>query len=140
MERKRRAVRGAALSARAHAQLAAEPEPATPVSADRWLRGAQDAAPCGASADACNIFSRPDPAHKLDVLRAHCEREGRDYDEIEKTTILSMDASTTRDELLAELQRVREIGFTVAYIFSKDPDPLATVDLLASLVPEISAW
>ena len=36
-------------------------------------------------ADACNIFARPELAHKLDVLREHCEREGRDYDEIEKT-------------------------------------------------------
>ena len=42
-------------------------------------------------ADACNIFARPEAAHKLDVLRAHCEREGRDYDAIEKTTILSVE-------------------------------------------------
>jgi len=33
-------------------------------------------------ADACNIFSGPEAARKLDVLRAHCEREGRDYDAI----------------------------------------------------------
>jgi F420-dependent oxidoreductase-like protein len=91
-------------------------------------------------ADACNIFSRPEAAHKLDVLREHCEREGRDYDEIEKTTILSVDSSTTRDDFLARLREMREIGFTVAYIFGKNPDPLATVDLLGSVVPEISAW
>src|SRR3954452_22991639 len=38
-------------------------------------------------ADACNLFgsSPEDIAHKLDVLRAHCETEGRDYDSITKT-------------------------------------------------------
>ncbi len=41
-------------------------------------------------ADACNLFARlGDDAlrHKLDVLRAHCERLGRPYAEIEKTTL-----------------------------------------------------
>ena len=33
-------------------------------------------------ADACNLFLTPDLEHKLDVLRAHCETEGRPYDEI----------------------------------------------------------
>ncbi|GAA1692609.1 LLM class F420-dependent oxidoreductase [Fodinicola feengrottensis] len=37
-------------------------------------------------ADACNIFPGPDMTHKLDVLRAHCDAVGRDYDEIQKTT------------------------------------------------------
>ena len=44
-------------------------------------------------ADACNIFARPGDeglallAHKLDVLRGHCEAEGRPYESIEKTVI-----------------------------------------------------
>jgi len=39
-------------------------------------------------ADACNLTDSFDPsfyAHKLDVLRRHCEDVGRDYDAIEKT-------------------------------------------------------
>src|ERR1700681_266608 len=36
-------------------------------------------------AQACNLFPGPDLARKLDVLRAHCDAEGRDYNEIEKT-------------------------------------------------------
>jgi len=91
-------------------------------------------------ADACNIFARPEAPHKLEVLRTHCENEGRDYDAIEKTTILAVEPTATRDELLADLRRVRDVGFTVAYIFSKNPDPLATVDLLGSVVPEIAGW
>jgi F420-dependent oxidoreductase-like protein len=42
-------------------------------------------------AQACNLFPGPELAHKLDVLRAHCEAEGRDYDEIEKTAVFVMD-------------------------------------------------
>lgn len=41
-------------------------------------------------ADACNLFARLGDdllRHKLDVLRAHCERLGRPYDAIEKTTL-----------------------------------------------------
>jgi F420-dependent oxidoreductase-like protein len=40
-------------------------------------------------ADGCNIGGEPEVlSHKLDVLRRHCEREGRDYDDILKTTNL----------------------------------------------------
>ncbi len=44
-------------------------------------------------ADACNLFARPGDegmallAHKLNVLRGHCEAEGRPYESIEKTVI-----------------------------------------------------
>jgi F420-dependent oxidoreductase-like protein len=44
-------------------------------------------------ADACNIFSMAGPdfvRQKLGVLREHCEREGRNYDEIEKTAYVVM--------------------------------------------------
>jgi F420-dependent oxidoreductase-like protein len=40
--------------------------------------------------DACNLFARMGDEvvkHKLDVLRGHCEKEGRPYEEIEKTTL-----------------------------------------------------
>lgn len=41
-------------------------------------------------ADACNLFAGTDVEivrHKLDVLKQHCERLGRDYTTIEKTTL-----------------------------------------------------
>jgi F420-dependent oxidoreductase-like protein len=44
-------------------------------------------------ADACNLFSMAGPdfiRHKLDVLREHCEREGRNYDDILKTVYVVM--------------------------------------------------
>jgi F420-dependent oxidoreductase-like protein len=47
-------------------------------------------------ADATNVFGDgPRIAHKYAVLRAHCERLGRDYDEIERTT--NQDVSISPD-------------------------------------------
>ncbi len=42
-------------------------------------------------ADACNLFPTPQVPHKLDVLRRHCEAEGRDYDSIERTCVVDLD-------------------------------------------------
>jgi F420-dependent oxidoreductase-like protein len=42
-------------------------------------------------ADACNLFATPQVPHKLDVLRRHCEAEGRDYDSIERTCVMDLD-------------------------------------------------
>src|SRR5215212_378722 len=41
-------------------------------------------------ADACNLFAYGGPdlvRHKLDVLRGHCDEVGRDYEEIERTAL-----------------------------------------------------
>jgi F420-dependent oxidoreductase-like protein len=43
-------------------------------------------------ADACNVFGGPERiAHKYAVLREHCERLGRPYDEIERSNLQSVD-------------------------------------------------
>jgi F420-dependent oxidoreductase-like protein len=56
-------------------------------------------------ADACNVFgsSPADVAGKLDVLRSHCEAEGRDYDRIEKTVLAVIPALADVDAFLAAL-------------------------------------
>jgi F420-dependent oxidoreductase-like protein len=66
-------------------------------------------------ADACNLFPMPDLAHKLDVLREHCEREGRDYDTIEKTVYYSFDPGENGagvGRILDQLGQFAELGFT----------------------------
>ena len=89
-------------------------------------------------ADACNIFGGPDAARRLDVLRRHCEAEGRDFEEIEKTTVLGVDPSTTADDLTRRLLDLRALGFTVAYVYGQRiPEPAGVVELLASVLPEI---
>jgi alkanesulfonate monooxygenase len=94
-------------------------------------------------ADACNIVAGPDAAHKLDLLREHCEREGRPYDSIEKTTSLAetVTAATDPEPLLAHLRDLHELGFTVAYATLAGTDPVAALGMLTDhVIPEISAW
>jgi len=64
-------------------------------------------------AQACNIFGTTDVAHKLEVLRAHCESESRSYDEIEKGVILRFDVGDRGEragELVEELQKYAALG------------------------------
>lgn len=90
-------------------------------------------------ADACNIGESPESAHKLDVLRQHCDTVGRDYNQIEKTALLKVNPDTTKDDLVERLLTQASNGYTVAYIYStKIAEPGTVVDLLASALPEIA--
>jgi F420-dependent oxidoreductase-like protein len=77
-------------------------------------------------ADACNIFEMGPAgvAAKLEVLRGHCEAEGRDYAEIQRTTLgvlaLSKDGANgtqTVDQAVDRFAEYAEIGIDHA-IFS----------------------
>jgi F420-dependent oxidoreductase-like protein len=91
-------------------------------------------------ADACNIGATADSARKLDVLKQHCEDLGRDYDQIEKTTMLTVNPTSTKDDLVERLLAQAKNGYSVAYIYSTGIDePGKVVDLLASALPEIAS-
>ena len=52
--------------------------------------------------------------HKLDVLRMHCEREGRDYDEIDKSVLIPLEVSPgmlTPGEVVGMCRELSEMGF-----------------------------
>ncbi|MHB2024286.1 MAG: LLM class F420-dependent oxidoreductase [Mycobacteriales bacterium] len=69
-------------------------------------------------ADACNIFDSPELAHKLDVLREHCEREGRDYAAIEKTVQTRFDLGPDGERVEETIEHLRELaglGIDVAH-------------------------
>ena len=65
-------------------------------------------------ADACNVFatSPPDVAHKLEVLRSHCDAEGRDYDRIEKTVLAVRPVLADVDAFLAAAEEYAALGVT----------------------------
>jgi F420-dependent oxidoreductase-like protein len=68
-------------------------------------------------AQACNLFPGPNLGHKLDVLRAHCEAVGRDYDEIEKTVLYQFDVGAHGErvpQVIDELAGFAELGFGTA--------------------------
>ena len=68
-------------------------------------------------AQACNLFPGPDLPRKLDVLRAHCDAEGRDYDEITKTCYFIFDPGGKGEktaEMVDQLGGLAEMGFQAA--------------------------
>lgn len=92
-------------------------------------------------ADSCN-FSSNDMAElrrKLDVLRAHCEREGRDYDAIEKTTNTNLSATDPPAETIARLKALRDIGFTWAIGRVPNAHEAGSIELIGrEIVPAVA--
>jgi F420-dependent oxidoreductase-like protein len=69
-------------------------------------------------AQACNLFPGPELGHKLDVLRRHCENEGTDYDQIEKTAIFYFDVGDDGEKVDETIERLRALaaqGIQVAH-------------------------
>ena len=96
-------------------------------------------------ADACNLYAIPDRAamqHTLDVLGEHCAAVGRNYADIEKTSIahykLTRDGNGEREisaaKLVEELHSLAELGID-QHIFSVQnvTDP-AIMELIATQV------
>jgi len=50
-------------------------------------------------ADACNLFPTPEIPRKLDILREHCKAVGRNYDDIEKTSLFTFDLGDNGENL-----------------------------------------
>ena len=71
-------------------------------------------------ADAVNFFEsygREKLTDILNTLREHCERLGRNFDDIEKTTLGTVHLTTGGDSVgsvLERLKTVSELGFTQA--------------------------
>jgi F420-dependent oxidoreductase-like protein len=64
-------------------------------------------------ADACSLRPSPEIPRKLDVLRRHCEAEGREYGEIEKTCAFAFDVGEEGekvDELIGQLRWLSGMG------------------------------
>ena len=100
-------------------------------------------------ADACNLFDLPGSQfldnieHKLDVLRQHCAREGRDFAAIEKTVAsnfdLGEDPKAGAAALLAHLRELAAAGIEhVLFSPSRSWDE-ASFDAIAAILPEVHA-
>jgi F420-dependent oxidoreductase-like protein len=94
-------------------------------------------------ADACNIFDTPDLAHKLDVLREHCQRLGRNYDEIEKTAQLRFDLGEHGEHVERTIEHLRELadlGIQVAHGALAHVSQPGTLELMGErVIPAVAA-
>ena len=75
-------------------------------------------------ADACNIFGDADViAHKLDVLRRHCDDLGRDFADIEVTNLVNVDGETGPEEILATCRGLSAVGVHTVMARSSQREP-----------------
>ncbi len=98
-------------------------------------------------ADACNIFEMgPDGvAAKLAVLREHCDRLGRDYADIERTTlgVLSLsrtgsDGTLTVDQAVERYAAYAAVGVDQAIVSMPRVDDPASWELVPELVSRLA--
>jgi alkanesulfonate monooxygenase SsuD/methylene tetrahydromethanopterin reductase-like flavin-dependent oxidoreductase (luciferase family) len=94
-------------------------------------------------AQACNLFPGPDLARKLDVLRAHCDAEGRDYDEIEKACYFIFDVGKNGDKagaVVDQLGELAKMGFgaaigAVANVWDVTPLEITGSEVIPAVAP-----
>ena len=100
-------------------------------------------------ADACNLFDLPTPefrdniVRKLDVLRGHCARAGRDFAAIEKTVTSNFDfgedLKAGAAAFLAHLRELAAAGIDHALVSPRQAWDEATLEAVAAILPEVHA-
>ncbi|MDQ3898193.1 MAG: LLM class F420-dependent oxidoreductase [Actinomycetota bacterium] len=96
-------------------------------------------------ADACNLFGGPEEvAHKLDVLRRHCDTVGRDPNGIEVTVMFTgLPQAPSVDDVLRGAEAFAKIGVSTVITRATGDDPAAwleshfgpAMDRLAAIEP-----
>jgi len=93
-------------------------------------------------AQACNLFPTPDLAHKLDVLRAHCDAEQRVYDEIRKSCYFIFDVGPKGEKVSEVVDRLGELaamGFDTAIGAVADVWELTQLEIIGSeVIPAVA--
>ena len=82
-------------------------------------------------ADACNFFGTPETvAHKIEVLRGHCDAVGRDIGEIEVTALLQVSEDWTPDDVLRTAEAYAAVGTATVMASALGADPAASLERL----------
>ncbi|HXM53833.1 MAG TPA: LLM class F420-dependent oxidoreductase [Candidatus Dormibacteraeota bacterium] len=93
-------------------------------------------------ADACNLFPGPQVARKLDVLKRHCETEGRDYGEIEKTCLFTFDVGeggANIGKLIGRLRWLAKMGVETVIGSVPGVDRLEPLEIIGrQLIPAVA--
>jgi F420-dependent oxidoreductase-like protein len=95
-------------------------------------------------ADACNIgdwVGAENMQKALDTLKAHCERLGRDYDTVEKTSLCTVNLSGG-DTIASTINRIEELsgmGFTHVIFNMPDVYKITPLETFAkAIIPEVA--
>jgi F420-dependent oxidoreductase-like protein len=91
-------------------------------------------------ADACNLFgsSPEEVGRKLEVLRSHCQAEGRDYDAITKTVLAVRPALADVDGFLDAAARYAALGVTELEVMpDRHPVEFAT-EIAEKVAPRVA--
>jgi F420-dependent oxidoreductase-like protein len=95
-------------------------------------------------AQMCNLFAGPELAHKLDVLKEHCEREGRDYNDIEKTVYYVFDTGKDGDrveEMIGELKGLADLGVDTAIGGVRDVHTITPLEIIGrDVIPAVAGF
>ena len=91
-------------------------------------------------ADACNIFGdAATVAHKLDVLRRHCDDVGRDVSEIEVTALIGTPEDAEPSAIVAEAEALAAVGVQTVMARSTQSDPARWLEShWGAVVPEVA--
>ena len=95
-------------------------------------------------ADACNIFegAGTEKMQKaLDILKAHCERVGRDYDTVEKTSLgtVHLSGDDTADGVIRRIKELSGMGFTHAIFNMPDVYKITPLEIFAEdIIPAVA--
>lgn len=90
--------------------------------------------------DACNLFasSVEEVAHKLDVLRRHCDTEARDPATVERTILYVRDPLHDVDAFLTEMEDYARLGVATVDLMPVG-DPVAYVEQLGEeILPRLA--
>jgi F420-dependent oxidoreductase-like protein len=75
-------------------------------------------------ADACNLFGDAATiSQKLDVLRRHCDTVGRNFDDIEVTTLVEVPADGNPDAIIEQAEGLAAVGVHTIMASSRVPEP-----------------
>ena len=92
-------------------------------------------------AQTCNIYagSPERMAHKLEVLRGHCDTLGTDYEAIEKTMIDNVDPLEDIDGFLRLMGEYAALGITLVTLTPRSDDPVAwTTEVCEKVQPRLA--
>ena len=90
-------------------------------------------------ADQNNFFGGPDEvAAKLEILRQHCENEGRDYATITHTTLANVDPVQDLDGFLRYAEQMHALGVGVIFLVPRG-NPIELADKLGKdVIPRLA--